>query len=277
VTTAGDERRHQAGPEDLWGESFAIDFARPDGTGGFVRLGLYPNLRQAWWWTYLVTPGRLVAVRDHEVPLPRTGLEIRAEGLWADVVCETPLEHWSVGLEAFGVALDDPADGFGDEWGERLPAGLDLSWEATGPAGPPEEVLEPGGFGYTQPGRVEGDVLIGAERIVFDGWGWRSHRWGVCDWWAGVPHGGAFVAPDGTALSLASGQAWWRRPPEGVPEQGSIDLDSEVLALAPVPIPGSGGRTARLVRSLCRVTGDGFDGIGWSQAKWSDQLTSQTT
>jgi hypothetical protein len=45
VTTAGDERRHQAGPEDLWGESFAIDFARTDGTGGFLRLGLYSGGR----------------------------------------------------------------------------------------------------------------------------------------------------------------------------------------------------------------------------------------
>ena len=52
----------------------------------------------------------LVAVRDHEVPLPRTGLEVRADGLWGELVCETPLEHWSIGLEAFGLGYDDPAD-----------------------------------------------------------------------------------------------------------------------------------------------------------------------
>ena len=40
---------------------------------------------------------------------PRQGLEVRADGLWGELMCETPLEHWSYGLEAFGVALDDPA------------------------------------------------------------------------------------------------------------------------------------------------------------------------
>jgi hypothetical protein len=161
-----------------------------------------------------------------------------------------------VGLEAFGVALDDPADGVGDEWGERLPAGLDVSWEATGPPGPPEEVLEPGDCGYTQPGRVQGDVLIGVERIAFDGWGWRSHRWGVCDWWADVPHGGSFMAADGTALSAAGGKS--RRGPD-------IELSTEVLGLATVPVPGPEGRMTRLVRSLCRARGEGFDGVGWWQ------------
>ena len=48
-----------------------------------------------------------VVVRDHEVPLPRQGLEVRAEGLWCELWCETPLEHWTYGLEAFAVQLDD--------------------------------------------------------------------------------------------------------------------------------------------------------------------------
>jgi hypothetical protein len=274
VTTPADERRHPTGPEALWGESVYIDFCRADGTGGFVRLGLYPNLKQAWWWTYLLTPdGRLVAVRDHEVPLPRTGLEVRAEGLWTDVVCETPLEHWGVGLEAFGVALDDPSDSYGDEWGERLPVGLDLSWEATGPPGPPEEAPDPGGDGFAQPGRVEGEILIATERIAFDGWGWRARRWGPCDWWSGPRHWGAFIAEDGTALSMGGeGQAWWRRPPDAVPEAAEVKVETTVLGLAPVPLPGPDGRSARLERALCRVTSPGFEGIGWS-----DQLTNQTT
>jgi hypothetical protein len=297
MITSVDERRHPTGDEALWGESFSIDFARPDGTGGFLRLGLYPNLRQAWWWTYLVTPDRLVAVRDQEVALPRSGLEVRAEGLWADLVCETPLEHWSVGLEAFGVALDDPADAFRGEWGERLPVGLDLSWEASGPPGPPGEAPGPpgdDGGGYVQPGRVDGEVLIGAERLAFDGWGWRSHRWGLCDWWSGSlgRHWGAFTGEDGTALSLAvgsgQGQAWWRRPPDGIPEPFAVemmksDLDigdvsrgwrtrvgdgpvaGTVLGLAVVPIESPDGRTVHLARTLCRAEGVGFEGVGWFQ------------
>ena len=44
----------------------------------------------------------LVLVRDHDVPLPGgRSLEVRTSGLWADHTCETPLEHWTVGVEAF--------------------------------------------------------------------------------------------------------------------------------------------------------------------------------
>ena len=130
-----DEHRRAPGADPAWADAWEIDFAGTHPAsgvplGGFVRLTLLPNQGVAWWWTYLLTP-RLVAVRDHEVSLPRTGLEVRADGLWGDLICETPLEHWSIGLEAFGIAYDDPADAWGNEWGERLPVGLDLEWEAT--------------------------------------------------------------------------------------------------------------------------------------------------
>ena len=49
----------------------------------------------------------VVVVRDDEVAPPKRQdvLVIRADGLWAELLCETPGEHWSVGLEAFGRAL----------------------------------------------------------------------------------------------------------------------------------------------------------------------------
>ena len=72
-----------------------------------------------------VGPG-LIIVRDAEVPRGRgAALEFRADGLWVDFVCETPHEHWSFGLEAFGLRVDDPAE----EIGERIPVGFDLEWE----------------------------------------------------------------------------------------------------------------------------------------------------
>ena len=38
-------RRPPPGEERLWGESWYFDFANREGTlGGYVRLGLYPNL-----------------------------------------------------------------------------------------------------------------------------------------------------------------------------------------------------------------------------------------
>src|SRR5262249_8695024 len=70
------------------------EFARDDGFAGFVRLDVREDV--AWYWTYLVGVPRydgVIVVRDHEVPPPRSGLEVRAEGLWAELWCETPGEH----------------------------------------------------------------------------------------------------------------------------------------------------------------------------------------
>src|SRR5690349_4769959 len=110
--------------------------AHPDGTGVLVRLAL-PAHGAAWYWAYLFVPGvGLVVVRDHEVPAPRPGapdLEIRADSLWAELVCETPGEHWGLGLEAFGVVLDDPWDALQGELGRRVPVGFDLEWEHLAP------------------------------------------------------------------------------------------------------------------------------------------------
>jgi hypothetical protein len=124
---------------------------------GIVRLELHE--KYAWYWTYLVgvpdVDGVLV-VRDHEVPLPRQGLEVRADGLWAEFTCETPREHWTFGLESFGVRLDSPEDARrgSEEIGERLAVGLDIEWEV-GASGPPE-------------GFVHGDVLVARATHALD-------------------------------------------------------------------------------------------------------------
>ncbi len=133
------------------------------GIAGFVRLEVHDGERIAWYWAYLVgVPGvyGVLVVRDHEVLAPRQGLEIRADGLWAELTCETRLEHWTFGLEAFGVRLDSPDDALrpGGEIGERIAVGLDIEWEV-GPGGPPA-------------GIVHGEVLVGRERFEIDGSGW---------------------------------------------------------------------------------------------------------
>jgi len=142
-----------------------LDFVSPadDGIAGFVRLEVREAERIAWYWTYLVNvpdvEGVLV-VRDHDVLPPKQGLEIRADGLWAELTCETRREHWTFGLEAFGIRLDraDEALRTGGEIGERIAVGLDIEWEV-GAAGPPA-------------GIVHGDVLVGRARHAFDGPGW---------------------------------------------------------------------------------------------------------
>jgi hypothetical protein len=278
-TRPADEHRHPAGPEAGWEESWYFDFVTPDGDlGGFVRLALRPGEGRAWYWAYLVGRGRaVVAVRDHEVELPRgRALEVRSAGLWAEVTCETPLDHWSAGLEAFGVALEDPTEAWRGERGDPVALGLDMEWEATGAAG-----AVPGG--YVQPASVHGEVLVGSERLEVDARGWRNHLWGVpppplAPWWAGAH------LDDGTALcAWSAGGAWLYSPggeatptseragadlgsdgllPEAVLDVGDLSLAAQPVAQAVVPFEGSAAGDG-LVRALCSFSGGGRSGWGW--------------
>jgi len=187
---AADEGRHAPGAEPWWGEAWLFDFwvPGPDGPvlGGYACLTLLPNRRRAWYWSALVGRGRpLVSVVDLEVALPRSGLAIRSDGLWADHVCESPFEHWTVGSEALAVTLDDPDDALEGARGVPTPLGFDLEWEAT--AAPRRS--RPAG--YVQACAVHGEVLVGptgeVERLCVDGVGHRAHWWGLGRWWDHEP------------------------------------------------------------------------------------------
>jgi hypothetical protein len=247
------------GPEPWWADAWEIDFVADSGLAGFVRLALLPGQGVAWWWTSLLTP-RLVAVRDHEVPLPRTGLEVRADGLWGELICETPLEHWSIGLEAFGVGYDDPADAWGDEWGERLPVGLDLEWEATGGPGeftPTGPRPGPDGVAFSHPVRVHGEVLVGPDRFPISGSGFRSRASGVLDWWTGGACRLAWAAPDRAVVvetqdeKAPNALVLWEKP-------------VTVLGEAPVLVTAPGRPAVRLARSVCQIDGED-GGTGWAE------------
>ena len=243
-----DDNPHAPGPEPLWAETWQFDFVSAGGApAGFVALHRYPNLGVAWYWASFLTPDGLVAVRDHEVPPPRGGLEIRTDGLWAELVCETPLEHWSGGLEAFGIRFDDPSGAWGDEWGERLAVGLDFEWELTGPPveGPAPGPPGPAEGAFVQPGTMWGEILVGPSvRLPFEGTSVRSRRWGVADWWgaSGASLGDdAGIVFDERGLPVVDGRA--------------------VLGVAPLLVTGPDGRRARLARAVCR-TGDSY---GWAE------------
>ncbi len=141
--------------------AWALELAPPEGIAGFVRLELRPDDRVAWYWAYFVrVPGHdgVISVRDVEVALPRQRLEIRADGLWAEMTCETPREHWTFGMEAFGVRLDAADDALHGEIGERVPVGLDLEWEVA-EGGPPL-------------GTVHGELLVARDRYAIEMPGW---------------------------------------------------------------------------------------------------------
>ncbi|MBV8161289.1 MAG: hypothetical protein JO265_10235, partial [Acidimicrobiia bacterium] len=290
---AGDEGRHDPDPADqLWNESWYFDFATADGRlGGYVRIGLYPNLGTTWYWAYLVGAGRpLVAVHDHDVPLPKgAGLELRTEGLWADTVCETALEHWSVNLESFAVALDDPADAYHGERGDRVVLGLDLEWVEAAPA-----QMSAGLPRYEQACTVQGEVLVGDERIPVDAHGERDHSWGHRDWWTMPWCWTAGRLDDGTAfhafrplidIPFASGfvalpdvevhdvevhdvdrfEVDTELGAEDLPASAAMELADLRLkvtptAHAPILLEAPDGRVSRFPRSLCRFETAAPDG-----------------
>lgn len=102
----------------------------------------------------LTIPGTgVVTVHDDDVPPPRVAgsLEIRAEGLWAEMLCETPGEHWSFGLEAFGLRFDTAEEAATSDVGDRVAVGYDLEWEA--------------------PDRVYGDLLVARATLPVDALG----------------------------------------------------------------------------------------------------------
>jgi hypothetical protein len=275
VVAPEDERRHPPGTGRAWEESWYLDFVAGDGSlGGYVRLSLHPADGQAWFWAGVVGAGpRLVTLRDHEVPLPlgRT-LEVRSSGLWTELVCETPLDHWSVGLEAFGVALDDPLEAWGRERGDPWAVGLDVEWEATGPCAP-----WPGGIGvgYSQPCAVHGDVLVGARRFQLDGSGTRLHLWGDREWVDAPPWSwAAGRLDDGTSFTAVGDDVVVADAPDGLLRTATVhgpdglELAATAVAHAPVLVPAGGGgrRAARLARALCRYsTADGRRGHGWAE------------
>jgi hypothetical protein len=185
----GDERRHAAPPgARSWCETFTWELdAGPTDPAVTIRLVLHGD--RAWYLAAVVRPdGPLTVVTDLDVPRPSSpaSLEIRTSGLWADHNVETPLAHVSVGLEAFGVALDDPADALTDGFGVRTPVGFDLEWEDDRPpvAGlrGANAVAGLAGDRYEAPGRAHGEILLGSEAFLVDGAGSREHAWGTVDW-----------------------------------------------------------------------------------------------
>ena len=134
--------------------TWRLEFAGPDGTRGSVELEL-PLTGRARVRGAPLRPGArrgVIVVRDDDVHPPKGRLlEIRADGLWAELVCETPGEHWGFGLEAFGLRFADEEEAARSDVGERLAVGLDLEWEV--------------------PNLVHGELLVGRDRIPFDGTG----------------------------------------------------------------------------------------------------------
>ncbi len=288
-----DEHPHEP-VGDRWSETWSFDLASADGElGGWVAFTRHAD--HAWYQAMLTGPRRqLLAVLDHHVPFRSNPLEVRTTGLWADHVCETPLEHWTLGLETFALGLDDPLELHGRQHGDSVALGFDLEWESDGPVLDLPEQAEVAG--YEVGCRVHGEVLVGRDVIDFEGVGSRSHRWGPLDWgtdggWqlAGVVEGPTRWSVDhrdgvtlarrvdaGGVVDVIEAAADVGVDADGLPTGATVRLDdgaleAEVLAVTPVPIDVDGRRVHR-PRALVRLrTHDHWTGIGWLEVRGPDR------
>ncbi len=272
-----DERPHLPDPDagPGWCETWWFEVATADGAGVAVRVVSWPEQARTWYWAHVALPdGTRVAVRDHDLPLPAAGrLLVRGEQLWADHVAEEPLAFWTVGLETYGVRVDDPVAALESEYGERLPIAFDLEIESVAPA----FVLAAGacdvdgvaeasvGF-YEQVCSVHGEVHLGpSTSVALSGRGARGHSWGVPPWWTEWDGRACFQMGEVQATGLmipgagadADGYLWSaevgghrvedlveevHRDASGIPVAARavvnhvVDLDVDVVAAFPVAL-----------------------------------------
>lgn len=271
-----------ADPAAGWCERWTFAFVRADAhLGAWVRFTRFAD--HAWYEAALTGAHRqLLAVIDHDVPFRTSPFEVRTTGLWADHVCETPLDHWTLGLEAFALGVDDPNELLGRQMGDRVPLGFDLEWETDGPV--LDDPPRPDGHGYAMACRVHGEVLVGASTLsIDDAVGHRTHRWGSIDgdgWLlVGTVEGGErwmvhhdrgstiarVVAADGSVRAVPADGTALQRDAAGLPTTAGIGraLTVEVVAAVPIPQARSGPRRVH-VSALCRLRApDGRTGVGW--------------
>ena len=171
-----DEGRRVPGPEADWAEGHRVSMFDPaSGVGITFEVSVHPSEATARFVAAVLRPDdRAVVLVDDDVPFPSRGWEIRTSGLWADHNCETPNEHWSYGLEAFALAIDQPDQLLQSSFGDRVPLGWELEFESTDL---PDGLAD----GYVQTGVVHGLLLGQHPPFEVEGPAIRRHWWGRSD------------------------------------------------------------------------------------------------
>ncbi|RAV07575.1 phosphotransferase [Mycolicibacterium sp. GF69] len=282
---ADDEGEHPPGDEPLWNESWYYDFVDPEQQiGGWVRLGLYPNLKTSWVNGLVCGPDiPTYALLDFEdtgaIELVLTAAE--------------PLKTYRVTMRGRGQAYDDPAGLLRNESGRPVDVSMELEWTTVGT--PYLYRVTPR---YEIPCTVSGTVTVDGRELTFtDVPGQRDHSWGLRDWWAmdwvwsalhlddgthlhGVdiripgapPMGIGYVQPPGEPLiELQTVAAQESFADNGLPVQttltlapGDITATVEVRGHGPVLLTSPDGRVSQFPRAWATVTtADGRTGVGW--------------
>ena len=127
----------------------------------------------AWYWSAVARRGEpLLHVTEWEVPRRSDPLLVKAHSLWAEHVCDVPMEQWTVANETYAAALDDPDDALGRAYGQPSPVAVDMEWYATEP---PRPVAD----GFVQEGVAHAVIeLAGGPLHLSEVPARRWRRWG---------------------------------------------------------------------------------------------------
>jgi hypothetical protein len=186
----------------------------PDGACGLISGHRLAGGR-AWYWSAFVQARQpLLHLAEWSVTVRADPFVVKAPEMWAEHHCVAPLEQWSIGNEAYFVALDEPDAALDRAYGVPTPTAMDLEWYAT--ASP-----EPVDAGFAQSGVVHGRVDVlgrpAIELAEIPAWRWR--RWASNRALGPVGLGGAlahaglrapFAFPDGTVSDWVLTPLGWR-------------------------------------------------------------------
>ncbi len=145
-----------------------------------------------------------IVIAETDIVAPASSWEFRGDGLWVDHICETPFRHWSYGLEAFALQLDDPIELLGRGYGDRVPLGWELEFESD--SDPLGTTADEGPFGYVQDGVCSGILLFKSREVAFEGRAIREH------WSAMSAPGHAVMGSPASQRRIAlpiGGGTWW--------------------------------------------------------------------
>jgi hypothetical protein len=166
--TSTDEARHPDVAVEAWWWWGWND----DGTGA-VYAGLELRGRRFDYWAGLLRAGEpYLYVEELDGSGLREGLEIKPPQMWADHQCDVPFRQWSVGNEAHGVLLDDPAEAWRRAYGTPVPVTFDIEWYATAD---PQAI----DGGYAQTGEIDANIELTEGIVSLRGPAHRVHVWGV--------------------------------------------------------------------------------------------------
>lgn len=140
-------------------------------------IGLELRGRRFDYWAGLARSGHpYLYVEELDGTGLREGLEVKPPEMWAGHDCDLPFRQWSLGNEAHGVLVDDPASVLRRPFGDLAPVAFDIEWYSTGDPNALEAA--PGSSGYRQPGEFDARIETTDGLLEAVGQSSRVHVWG---------------------------------------------------------------------------------------------------